>query len=296
MFRHFHWLFFSVMLFTVAQGKDFAGAEIYVNDAVRYGRFDARMQMGAVSGSVSSMFLYYNDSYLKTEPWHEIDYEVLGKEPEKIQTNLITALAGEKNKTSEEHHDLSSRADQTWHTYSIIWTPDYISWLVDGNEVRRSTGAQVTHLQGKDMNLRFNLWASTTTAWTGIWYPERLPAYQYLNWVQYSAYTPGAGPEGSDFSLVWRDDFDGDALNSERWSLANWTFDGNRVDFTPKNAVVSNGALVLCLTSMDALGFDGSPIPQDINGTTAGIRQPFPSPKMIQMSQKFNLKGQTIHE
>ena len=56
------------------------GAELSGVDQFKYGRFEARMKMVSIPGSVSSMFLYYDDSYKKEDvPWNEIDIEVLGK-------------------------------------------------------------------------------------------------------------------------------------------------------------------------------------------------------------------------
>ena len=59
----------------------FYGAELTGLDQFKYGRFEARMKMAALSGTVSSMFVYYDNSWLKEdEPWNEIDIEWLGKD------------------------------------------------------------------------------------------------------------------------------------------------------------------------------------------------------------------------
>ena len=39
------------------------GAELSGKDQFTYGRFEARMKMVSISGSVSSMFLYYDESW-----------------------------------------------------------------------------------------------------------------------------------------------------------------------------------------------------------------------------------------
>ena len=50
------------------------GAELSGKDQFLYGRFEARMKMVSIPGSVSSMFLYYDDSWMKKEyVWNEID-------------------------------------------------------------------------------------------------------------------------------------------------------------------------------------------------------------------------------
>ena len=43
----------------------FYGAELTGLDQFKYGRFEARMKMAALSGTVSSMFVYYDNSWLK---------------------------------------------------------------------------------------------------------------------------------------------------------------------------------------------------------------------------------------
>ena len=111
---------FSSTLF--AQDRDYSGAELFSLDSYMYGKFEARMYMAAGSGLVSSMFLYYDDSWLGgTDPWVEIDVEVLGKSPESFQSNIISGNAAKKI-MSEQHHSLAVPANRTYHTYSFEWT------------------------------------------------------------------------------------------------------------------------------------------------------------------------------
>ena len=96
----------------------FYGAELTGLDQFKYGRFEARMKMAAISGSVSSMFLYYDNSWEKgVEPWNEIDIEVLGKAPNSWQSNIITREgdASIKSNTASESkplHDFGFDARQ----------------------------------------------------------------------------------------------------------------------------------------------------------------------------------------
>jgi len=249
--------------------KDYNGAELYSKNTVKYGRFDVRMR--AVSGSaiVSSFFLYYNDSYKGApEPWQEVDIEVMGKNDEAFQSNIITGTSESKN-TSEEMHTFGNLS-QTYHTYTVEWTPDYIAWFFDGEEIRRTTGSQVAECQPKEMSYRFNLWISDAASWAGNFDPSILPVYQFINWMQYSAYTPGAGADGTDFTPEWKDDFD--SFSSTRWGKGDWTFGGNLVDFSPENIVVQDGYCIICLTSAAAKGFSGD-VPED-HGTSIANRKP----------------------
>ncbi len=245
--------------------KDFSGAELYTLDEMTYGKFEARMKMAAASGTVSSMFLYQNGSEQSSaERWVEVDIEVLGKNPGSFQSNIITGKAGAQ-KTSEKHHTVSPAADQGFHTYGIEWTPNYVRWTVDGNEVRKTEKGvndpkdQVANLIGTQ-GLRFNIWSSESADWVGQFDESKLPLFQFINWVKVYKYTPGQGEGGSDFTLDWVDDFD--TFDSGRWGKGNWTFDGNRVDLTPNNIYSKDGMLILALTRKGQESFNGQ-VPQD---------------------------------
>lgn len=242
------------------------GAEIFSKETVKYGRWEIRMQVAATPGSVSSFFTYYNNSYLGSpEPWREIDIEILGKNVNGFQSNLITGNAAVR-KTSEQFHTYTSDLTKTFHTYGLEWTPDSIVYRFDGKLVRKdpASNQQVKDLSDQPETYRMNLWASTSADWVGTLDPAKLPVAQTVNWIAYSAYTPGQGPNGSNFTPKWTDDFN--SLDTQRWSLANWTFDGNMADFTANNAKVSGGYLMLILSKKG--GSTTVPMPADPVGNT----------------------------
>ena len=269
--------------------KDYSGAELYTNDTWMYGKFEARMQMAAGSGTVSSMFLYHNDSYLGgNEPWVEVDIEILGKNPNSFQSNIITGYGpddktGAPNRkiTSEKHHPIEPASNQSFHTYGMEWTPNYVAWTLDGKVVRKTVKGQesgckaeadqqqqsycnqVEDLGKKRQDLRFNLWSHEDAGWVGTWNDDILPVYQFINWVKTYKYTPGEGPNGSDFTLDWKDDFE--TFNQSRWSVGDWTFDGNRVDISPNNVYAKNGMVIIALTKKGQENFSGQ-VPQDPEG------------------------------
>ena len=262
-------LTFALLLMAVmgAWAKDFTGGELYTLEEFQYGKFEARMKMAAASGTVSSMFLYQEGSEIADgRPWVEIDIEVLGKNPGSFQSNIITGKAGAQ-KTSEKHHALNPASDQAFHTYAIEWTPDYVRWTIDGVEVRKTEknvnnpADQVANLIGTQ-GLRFNLWSSESTAWVGQFDESRLPLFQFINWVKVYKYTPGAGPDDSDFTLDWTDDFD--TFDSNRWGKGDWTFDGNRVNLTENNIYCQDGMMILALARKGEERFNGT-VPIDIN-------------------------------
>ncbi len=159
---------------------------------------------------------------------------------------------GTRETTEAVHTHPTSLADG-YHTYALEWTPDYVAWEFDGNEIRRVESTQVADLTNPQ-SLRFNLWAANIVEWVGDFDTSALPQYQYVNWISYSSY------ENGQFVHQWTDDFD--SLDPSRWSRADWTFAENLVDFDPNNVVVRDGTLVLALTHQGMTGFSGS-VPVD---------------------------------
>jgi hypothetical protein len=233
----------------------FYGAELTGVEQFKYGRFEARMKMAAISGSVSSMFLNYDNSWMKEyEPWNEIDIEILGKDPSKWQSNIITREAEpsiKKNTSSEVIHPFAFDATKEFHLYAIIWTPEYVAWEIDSVEVRRDTlgmsrgthadADQVKFLTEKE-SLRFNLWASKTPSWTGKFTGVGLPIEQQIDYVRVYSYDEAT----KGFKMLWQDDFDGNDIDPNRWTVGDWEMEN--VMYRSQNIKVQNG---VCRIIMD---------------------------------------------
>lgn len=222
----------------------FYGAELTGLDQFKYGRFEARMKMVAVDGSVSSMFLYYDNSYLgKGEIWNEIDIEILGNKPNIFQANIITGTL-EKKVTSETKPELGYDVREDFHLYGMVWTPDYVAWEIDSVEVRRDSigleKGQVEYLT-KEQSLRFNLWAAKSAAWVGKFTGAGLPAEQYIDYVRTYSYNETT----KGFDLLWQDDFEGTTLDPKRWSRGNWEME--LVEYRAQNIKVVDGCAKLIL-------------------------------------------------
>jgi endo-1,3-1,4-beta-glycanase ExoK len=237
-----------------AEAKPYKGAELYSLQSFLHGRMEMRMRMIRGSGLLSTFFTYKNGSEVAGATWEEIDIEVFGKNDAKTwQSSIIT---GNPKTTSEQVHSVDGSLADGYHTYTLEWTPEYVSWSLDGVLVRKTEGGQVSSLTNPE-TLRFNVWSSESTGWVGALDEAALPAYQFVNWMKYYRYDNG------QFVLDWTEEFD--SLDSARWAKGNWTFDTNRVDFDPANAVVQDGTLVLAITREGATGFGGA-VPADDGG------------------------------
>ena len=223
---------------------NFFGAELYSNETFTYGKFEAKMKMAYAPGCISSMFLYYNDSYKGNgEVWNEIDIEVIGKEPNGFQSNIITGKL-EKKVTSEKIHKIDSPVADNFHIYTVEWTPDYVAWFLDGKEIRRSDASNDTKKQVAALvnpqSLRFNIWSSASTEWVGTLYQKNIPITQEIDYIKVYDYDTETGT----FTEKWTDEFD--SFDSKRWGRGNWTMEN--VLERPKNVVVEDGILKLKLT------------------------------------------------
>lgn len=251
-----NFLILSVALFLLSinvSAKPYKGAEIYTNQSYLYGRYEMRMRVANASGVLSTFFTYKNGSEIGNTFWEEIDIEVFGKDNAEVwQSNIILGSSRPAIHSEEEHEVDTSLAD-AYHTYVLEWTPDYVAWFLDGVEVRRITGTSTVTSLTNPQSLRFNLWASDSVEWAGTWSDSVLPVYQFVSYFEYKTYNTST----KVFEGGWRDEFD--TFNTTRWGKANWTFDTNRVDFAPENAVVKDGILVLALTTENATGYTGTP-------------------------------------
>ena len=232
---------------------EYWGAELSGREQFTYGRFEARMKMVSIPGSVSSMFLYYDPSYmLGEEPWNEIDIEVLGTNPGVWQSNLITRLPDEGKKnpkiTSEYKTGFGFNSTEDFHLFAFVWTPEYISWEIDSVEVRRDVLGMAkgqVEFMTKEQTLRFNLWASKSAGWTGKYTGAELadgPVAQWIDYVRVYTYDP----ETKTFAEHWTDDFDGEALDRTRWSRGNWEMEN--VTLSVDHVVVEDGYCKLLMT------------------------------------------------
>ncbi len=232
----------------------FYGAEIYTNETYKYGRFTARMKMVYAPGCISSMFLYYNNSDVnKIYPWNEIDIEILGNDSTKLQSNIITGNKDAKI-TSEAKYKFTTSPISNYHLYTIEWTPEYVAWFIDNEEIRRDVlgepkgkangqGAiiedQVDTLTERQ-SLRFNTWSSKSTGWVGTFTHYGLPTQQYIDYIKVETYDT----DTKTFTEKWTDDFD--TFDANRWKKGTWQMEN--VTLNPNNVAVEDGCVQLRLT------------------------------------------------
>jgi endo-1,3-1,4-beta-glycanase ExoK len=120
------------------------------------------------------------------------------------------------------------------------WTPEYVSWSIDGHEVRHAStnDTAVTHMH-KPQSLRMNFWTPTFHSWGHDLEPVDMPWYVLYDYVEVFEWDHNS----NDFKLFWRDDFE--TFDVGRWHKASGGFEANSSVFHPSNAYVKAGNLVL---------------------------------------------------
>ena len=182
------WIVPALLAFAPA-AQAVTSAEFYQTQAAVYGRYEARIRFAAGDGVVSSFFLWKSGSDAAGAFWNELDFEKVGADCH-VQINAIFGAL------SANHTQTNAVADACggYYTYVFEWTPTYISWLVDGAEVRRDTGATATAFAQNataGMQMHFNIWPGDAS-FGGNFSPSILPVHQYMSWVQYSSFENGA--------------------------------------------------------------------------------------------------------
>jgi len=242
-----------LILFSVlAAAKDYRGAEYRTIETYRYGRFETRMKAAPHSGIISSLCTFHEYGDAGVANWNEIDIEFLGRYTDRVQYNAITSgISGH-----EHSNPLNYDPAEAFHIYAFEWTPDYVAWFVDGLETHRQTGSHIDDLH-RYQKLMMNIWPSTSVSWAGAFNEADLPSYAFYDYVTYYYYMPGTGNTGTDNNFIqyWQDDFE--SWDTNRWQKAAHTWDTNNCDFIPDNAVVTDGYLVLCLTTPGNTGYHG---------------------------------------
>lgn len=139
---------------TAKAGKAFRGGELQRRGFFGYGRYEVVMKAGRGSGTVSSFFTYTGPAF--KSPHHEIDFEFLGRNTNKVWLNVFT----DGKELPGKWMDLGFDAASAPHLYAFEWRPDSITWFVDGKEFFHLTSKDkaIPHLAGKIM---MNAWVGS---------------------------------------------------------------------------------------------------------------------------------------
>lgn len=188
----------------VANAQEFRSGSVSTYEKFRYGKFVTRMKAPNKKGTVASFFTYWDGPNFTPAGWNELDLEIVPSVTESpFSMNIIYGDGTDK----VESHDYakSFNPKDEWHTYEMEWTPHYISWSVDGHEMRHVDLAdQAVDRLHKPQSLRMNFWTPTFESWGAGLDAKDMPWYVLYDYVEVYSYDE----EENMFKFNWRDDFD----------------------------------------------------------------------------------------
>ena len=145
-------------------------------------------------GTVASFFTYWDGPNWSVGQWNEIDVEIvpsvqgsLGSSP--FSTNLIYGSGTDYNLQEQSYQWYNADFAQ-FHTYEIEWTPDYVSWKVDGTEVRKTWAADSAGVRfmNKSQVLMMNFWTPCWSPWGDRLNDTSMPWYVQYDYVEVYTY------------------------------------------------------------------------------------------------------------
>jgi len=140
--------------------RDYACAEIRTRQRFSYGTYEARMKTDTGSGINAAFFTYIGKD--SKEPHDEIDFEVLTKDPSKVQVNVFVSGKGD----NEKMIDVKGGSDAGFNDYAFVWKPDELSWYVNGELLHTVTDP--TKIPSHPQKIFFSLWGTDTLGeWMG---------------------------------------------------------------------------------------------------------------------------------
>uniref|UniRef100_A0A7N1A188 Xyloglucan endotransglucosylase/hydrolase n=1 Tax=Kalanchoe fedtschenkoi TaxID=63787 RepID=A0A7N1A188_KALFE len=215
-------------LLTLSQDK-YSGSGFQSKNEYLFGRID--MQLKLVAGdSAGTVTAYYLTS---VGPEHdEIDFEFLGNvsgQPYTLHTNVFSQGKGNR----EEQFHLWFNPTRNFHTYSLVWNPQRIIFLVDNTPIRvfhNDETRGVPYPKSKPMRIHSSLWNADDWATQGgrvktNWTNAPFRAY-YRNFsAQACVYSSGAsscapssGTNSAETERAWEtQDLDANGRRRLRW-------------------------------------------------------------------------------
>ncbi|MDK1492644.1 glycoside hydrolase family 16 protein [Sinorhizobium sp. 7-81] len=140
--------------------RNFVCGEIQTRKRFGYGTYEARIKTADGSGLNSAFFTYIGPTDKK--PHDEIDFEVLGKNPAKVQLNQYVSAKG----GNEHLADVPGGANQGFNDYAFVWEKERIRYYVNGELVHEVTDPK--KIPTNAQKIFFSLWGTDTLRdWMG---------------------------------------------------------------------------------------------------------------------------------
>jgi endo-1,3-1,4-beta-glycanase ExoK len=143
-----------------AGDRRYACGEIQTRKRYSYGTYEVRMKAATGPGLNSAFFTFIGPTDKK--PHDEIDFEVLGKDTNRVQLNQYVAGKG----GNEKLVPVKGGADSGFNDYAFVWQKDRLRYYVNGALVHEVTDPQ--KLPSNAQKVFLSLWGTDTLSdWMG---------------------------------------------------------------------------------------------------------------------------------
>ena len=116
------------------EGAAYTSASLTSRASLTYGRIEVRAQLPKGRGTWPAIWTLGTN--IREVGWPgcgEIDImEHVGFDPGRIHANIHTRAYNHVQRTNKGNSLLVSKPDEAFHVYEVVWTPDHIEALVDG--------------------------------------------------------------------------------------------------------------------------------------------------------------------
>ena len=140
--------------------RDYGCAEVQTHPRYGFGTFEVRLKAAKGAGLNSSMFSYIGPVH--KQPWDEIDFEILGKDPSKVQLNQYVDGKGKHEKLVP----VAGGADAGFNDYAFVWEKDRLRYYINGDLVQTVTDPAA--IPSHPQKIYLAIWGSETLKdWLG---------------------------------------------------------------------------------------------------------------------------------
>jgi Glycosyl hydrolases family 16 len=170
--------------------KKFRGGGIFSSKFYRYGAFSITLKNNIAPGTIFSLDLLNKWQLLYWER-KEIGLLFLGSHPDQVVLNIKSFNDdGKKLHDYYQIHNLGFNSSKAFHTYTIVWTKDSISLVVDNKWACSDKGIKL----GEEMNITLSHWMASQdnknmTDWLGPIEKSKLPSVADIDNFSYKPLT-----------------------------------------------------------------------------------------------------------
>ncbi|CAO3688500.1 unnamed protein product [Umbelopsis ramanniana] len=143
------------------------GPDISTNFYVQSGKFEVDMETSWGSGVVTAITLL-SAGASSDKKKDEVDMEFVGSDVTTVQTTYFVDGVHVPGATESVDFHVASNTSSSRHVYGMEYTPDSISWFIDGRKVKTVSKIDGVAFPSKPVDLDLSLWDGTDfSEWAG---------------------------------------------------------------------------------------------------------------------------------